>query len=204
MKANTFVLAAGVLMMPFFVAPSQADAQTGRRVRVSGMTLMTVTGMLTRDADDKNFDIRDAYGRNYSINVSNYRGAQAANKLQKGQMVRVSGEFRNDTLYARNLRLMSSSAISSASGTRVYYAPYRYVLGARHIAVGRLITDADDDEFEIRSRRGRTYRVRTRNIPDRYGLNRLRKGQRVRVYGRWIRGDRQPQLEASRVVVLRR
>lgn len=78
------------------------------------------------------------------------------------------------------------------------------MIGSPLTVAGTLITDADDDEFEIRAANGRTYMIRTRLIPDAYGLNKLVRGNAVRVNGSWIAtDDGQPILEANNVVVLR-
>src|SRR5687768_5570359 len=71
---------------------------------------ITLVGTLTEDADDKNFDLRDAWGRTYNVETSRLVQAEAANKLQKGDMVRVYGEWRDNMLYATNIRTMASNA----------------------------------------------------------------------------------------------
>src|SRR5690606_14957664 len=104
-------------------------------------------------------------------------GAEASNKLLTGQRVRVYGSMEDGKLYATNLRTITGVA----TGTRVRYQNYYYTVGEMNTVSGTLVTDADDDEFEIRADNGRTYMVRTRSIPDAYGANKLQEGQRVRV-----------------------
>lgn len=163
--------------------------------------MVTVTGRLNDDADDKNFVMRDAVGRDIPVNTTRYVFAEGANKLVEGDVVRVHGEWIGDTLYARNLRYIGKRYI--AAGTRVRAVGYPVVVGAKRKLTGTLITDADDDEFEIQDSRGRVCMIRTRTIPDAYGGNKLVKGQRVRVYGRWAVGeDGRAYLEASNFRVL--
>ena len=170
---------------------------------INGKTMLAVNGMLMEDADDKNFRLVDAVGRIYDVETSNFVNAEAANKLQKGDKVRVYGEFRDNKLFASNLRTMGTSDEVTITGKRVYYAPYYYTIGANQSVTGTLVEDADDNEFEVRAANGRVTMVRTRNIPDSVGLNKLQEGQRVRVYGYWFVSDNKPQLEASNVTVLR-
>ena len=69
---------------------------------------------------------------------------------------------------------------------------------------GTLVTNADDDEFELRADNGVTYMIRTRSVAESLQSNKLQQGQRVRIYGYWIAeadGD-QPQLEAINLRVL--
>lgn len=171
---------------------------------VNGMTMVTTTGRLVSDANNKSFEIVDTLGRTYTVSTIEFGGAEMANKLQEGQVVRVNGQFRDGTLYARNLRVLSMAGTTyAATGSRVYYAPYYYTVGANQVVSGTLVEDADDNEFEVRDSMGRVYMIRTRNIADSYGLNKLQEGQRVRVYGYWFVGDNKPQIEASNVTVLR-
>jgi uncharacterized protein YdeI (BOF family) len=167
-------------------------------IPVSGWT--TVEGTLIEDADDKNFAVRDVWGRTINIETSRYAGAEATNKLQKGQRVRVYGEMEDGKLYATNLRVMTGMM----TGTRIFYRNVYYKLGERNTIFGTLVSDADDDEFEIRTANGQQYMVRTRTIPDAYGLNKLQEGQRVQVYGYWIAeaDGVQPQIEATNVRVI--
>lgn len=170
---------------------------------INGKTMLTVNGMLMEDADDKNFRLVDAVGRIYDVETSNFVNAEAANKLQKGDKVRIYGEFRDNKLFASNLRTMGMADEVMITGKRVYYAPYYYTIGANQSVTGTLVEDADDNEFEVRDSMGRVYMIRTRTIADSYGLNKLQEGQRVRVYGYWFVSDSKPQIEASNVTVLR-
>lgn len=155
---------------------------------------VTVQGVLIEDADDKNFAIRDAWGRTFDIETSRYTGAEATNKFQSGQRVRVYGSLEDGKVYATNVRLVTGVA----QGTRVLYRNVYYTIGQLNTITGTLVTDADDDEFEIRADNGQVFMVRTRSIPDSYGANKLQEGQRVRVHGYWIAeaDGVQPQLEA--------
>jgi uncharacterized protein YdeI (BOF family) len=161
--------------------------------------LVTVSGTLTEDADDKNFSIRDAWGNTYAVETSNVANADATNKLVKGQIVRVHGVWRDGKLYATNVRDLGTGV---ALGTRVQYNSRFYTIGETVTLSGVLVSDADDDEFEIRDRNGVTTMVRTRLIPDAYGANKLQKGNLVRVTGYWIAeaDGKQPQLEATSFV----
>lgn len=155
---------------------------------------ITVEGVLIEDADDKNFAIRDAWGRVFNIETSRFSGAEASNKLQKGQRVRAYGSFEDGKLFATNLRTVTGMA----SGTRVRYRSVYYTLGQMNSITGTLVTDADDDEFELRADNGQTYMIRTRSVAESLQANKLQEGQRVRVYGYWIAeaDGVQPQLEA--------
>lgn len=174
----------------------------GTYITTSTMGNITLVGTLTGDADDKNFTLRDSWGRTYNVETSRFVQAEAANKLQKGDMVRVYGEWSDNMLRAANIRTISSNAV--ALGTRVRYGSRYYTMGRMNTLTGTLITDADDDEFEIRAANGVVYMIRTPAIPDSAGANKLQKGQRVRVYGYWIgeAGGGEPQLEALSYRVL--
>lgn len=173
----------------------------GTVMRTGTISMVTVQGRLVRDADDKNFEIRDARGRVHRIETSRLVSAEAWNKLQEGDTVRVYGEWTGDMVRAANLRYLGKGYVST--GRTVYYERYRYRLGDRTSLTGTLVTDADDDEFRIRSSNGRVYMIRTRTISDSQGLNKLVKGDAVRVYGYWFVADETPQLEATSVAVLR-
>lgn len=174
----------------------------GTYITSSTMGNITLVGTLTGDADDKNFYVKDSWGRTYHVETSRFVQAEAANKLQKGDMVRVYGEWRDNMLQALNIRTISSNAV--ALGQRVRYGSRYYTMGRMNTLTGTLITDADDDEFEIRAANGVVYMIRTPAIPDSAGANKLQKGQRVRVYGYWIgeAGGNEPQLEAINYRVL--
>jgi len=161
---------------------------------------ITVEGVLTEDADDKNFAIKDAWGRTFNIETSRTSDAEASNKLQEGQRVRVYGSWEDEKLSATNLRVVTGVA----SGTRVRYKSVYYTMGQMNTITGTLVTDADDDEFELRAENGQTYMIRTNSVAESLESNKLQEGQRVRVYGYWIAeadGD-QPQLEAINLRVL--
>ena len=161
---------------------------------------ITVQGVLIEDADDKNFAIRDAWGHTFNIETSRFSGAEASNKLQKGQRVRVYGSKEDEKLFATNLREVTGVA----GGTRVLYKSVYYTLGQMNSISGTLVTNADDDEFELRADNGVTYMIRTRSVAESLQSNKLQQGQRVRIYGYWIAeadGD-QPQLEAINLRVL--
>lgn len=180
------------------------EAMETRDVNIGGQmrSMMTVTGVLVRDADDKNFQLRDTRGRVMRVETSRTSMAEASNKLVAGDSVRVYGEWRDNMLYATNLRFLGRNRVTT--GTRVFYDRYYYVVGSRNTLTGTLVTDADDDEFEMRAADGRVYMIRTRLIPDSFGANKLQEGDRVRVHGSWFVADERPQLEASNLVVLSR
>lgn len=165
-----------------------------------GSTL-TVTGTLVEDADDKNFAIRDAWGQIWNIQTSRVLNAEATNKLQAGQTVRVYGTWTNGKVMATNVRDLGSGV---AFGTRVQFNNRYYVIGQTTTLEGVLVSDADDDEFEVRDRSGVTTMVRTRLLPDALGANKLQEGQRVRVNGYWIADADgvQPQLEAMNLRIM--
>jgi uncharacterized protein YdeI (BOF family) len=160
----------------------------------TGSTL-TVTGTLIEDADDKNFAIRDAWGQTWNVQTSRVVNAEATNKLVKGQSVRVYGTWQEGKIEATNVRDLGTGV---AFGTRVQYGTRYYVIGEMTTLQGVLVSDADDDEFEIRDRNGVITMVRTHLIPDALGANKLQKGQIVRVSGYWIAeaDGVQPQIEA--------
>lgn len=161
---------------------------------------ISVEGVLIEDADDKNFAIRDAWGRTFNVETSRFSGADASNKLQKGQRVRVYGSWEDEKLFATNLRTVTGVA----SGTRVRYKSVYYTVGQMNTITGTLVTDADDDEFEMRADNGQTYMIRTNSVAESLRSNKLEEGQRVRVYGYWIAeaDGEQPQLEAINLRVL--
>lgn len=189
-------------------ASSNASAMYGSytTTRVVTTTTMPATGwisvegVLTEDADDKNFAIRDAWGRTFNVETSRFSGADASNKLQKGQRVRVYGSWEDEKLFATNLREVTGVA----SGTRIRYKSVYYTVGQLNSISGTLVTDADDDEFELRATNGQTYMIRTRSVAESLKANKLQEGQRVRVYGYWIAeaDGEQPQLEAINLRVM--
>lgn len=195
-------------MMSKRVMTSSSRAVTGTYVRtvvitskttmstIADGTMVAVSGTLTKDADDKNFTIQDAWGNSYAVETSNTTNAEATNKLVKGQTVRVYGVWREGKLYATNVRDLGTGV---ALGTRVKYKSTTYMVGESITLAGTLVMDADDDEFQIRDRNGVTTMVRTRLIPDSYGANKLQKGDMVRVSGYWIAeaDGKQPQIEVT-------
>ncbi len=191
---------AGAMLVP---QGSPAQAQTSRRYRSTYMRraqrFVTLVGTLTRDANNKAFTMRSASGKIYKVNTEDFANAEVADKLKDGDRVRVHGRWKNNVLYAKNLRVIISGA--PELGRRVTYKSRSYMMGQMNTLQGYLVSDADDDEFEIRANNGVVYMIRTRTIPDSYGLNKLQKGQRVSVHGFWIPNadGGQPQLEAKSV-----
>jgi uncharacterized protein YdeI (BOF family) len=164
--------------------------------------MVTVTGRLTRDADDKTFFMKDSRGNPYKVDTTLFPRAESANKLLEGNTVRVHGSMMNGILYATNLRFLGSSYVKK--GTRIATTNYRAGAGRKATLVGTLLNDADDDAFEIRDNRGRMHKIFTRMIPDWRGANKLQKGHFVRVHGRWAADDNGwAYLEASNIRILR-
>jgi hypothetical protein len=156
---------------------------------------------MIEDEDDKNFAKRDASGQTWNIQTSHGVNAEATNKLVEGQTVRVYGTWQDGKIEANNVRDLGTGV---AFGTRVQYNSRYYTIGEMITIEGVLVSDADDDEFEICDRNDVTTMVRTRLIPDSLGANKLQRGQMVRVSGYWIAeaDGVQPQVEAMNLRLL--
>lgn len=190
---------AGATLVPQ-AAPVQARTYRSTYA-MREQNFITVVGVLQRDANNKTFTMRARSGVIYKVDYRDFSNAEAADKLQDGDRVRVHGRYKNKVLYAKNLRVITSGA--PELGHRVLYNSRSYMRGRMTTLQGILTTDADDDEFQMRANNGVVYMILTRTIPDSYGLNKLQKGQRVRVNGYWITNadGGQPQLEAKNVRV---
>jgi hypothetical protein len=164
--------------------------------------MITVTGRLTEDADDPDFYIRDAVGTPYKVDTRRSPVATTSYRLRAGDIVRVHGNLMNGIIYAGNVRYLGREF--SSQKRRVVSSGYRTRSGAKATLVGTLINDADNNAFKIIDRRGRGHKVFTPHIPYAYGVNKLEKGQSVRVHGHWAVGeDGWPYLEATNVRLLR-
>ena len=166
--------------------------------------MVTVTGRLTEDADDPDFYMRDAVGTPYKVDTRRSAVATTSYRLRAGDVVRVHGNLMNGIIYAGNVRYLGREFSSQIQGRRVVSSGYRTRTGAKATLVGTLINDADNNAFKMVDRRGRAHKVFSPQIPYAYGVNKLEKGQSVRVHGRWATdAEGWPYLEATNVRLLR-
>lgn len=176
------------LLLGLTLAPAQA-------------AMVTATGRLTEDADDPDFFMRDAVGTPYKVDTRRSAVATTSYRLRAGHVVRVYGNLMNGIIYAGNVRYLGRDFVQ---GRRVASSAYRPRLGAKATLVGTLVDDADNNAFKIVDRGGCGHKVFSPQIPYVYGVNKLEKGQLVRVHGRWAVGeDGWPYLEATNVRLLR-
>ena len=183
------VFMALVTVSGFIPAPAQA-------------VMVTVTGRLTEDADDPDFYMRDAVGTPYKVDTRRSAVATTSYRLRAGDVVRVHGNLMNGIIYAGNVRYLGRNYASQ--GQRLSSSGYHTRTGAKATLVGTLVNDAYNNAFKIVDRRGRAHKIFSPQIPYAFGVNKLERGQSVRVYGRWAVGeDGWPYLEASNVRLLR-
>jgi len=127
----------------------------------------TLTGVVTRDLEGNNFELRGTDGRTYRVRIN--RRAEVQRNLRVGDRVRLTGNTRNNVFVARTVEFVRSTDYPN-NGTY-----------GQTTLTGVVTHDLDGNSFEIRATDGRVYRVDLRRGAEPRTLDR---GDRVRVTGR--------------------
>jgi len=126
-----------------------------------------LTGTVTRDLRGDDFELRADNGRLYQVRVGRYDEPRS---LDRGDRVRVSGEFHNNIFVARNLEVLRDTGGNDGHHNN------------DQSLTGTVTRDLSGNNFEIRADNGHIYRV---SLSRRYDEPRsLDRGDRVRISGR--------------------
>lgn len=124
----------------------------------------TLSGTVVRDLAGDTFELRAENGQTYRIRVGRYDEPRS---LDRGDRVRVSGQFRDGLFIASNLEFLRDTGNNNDPRGLIWLT-------------GTVTRDLSGDEFELRADNNRLYRIRVGRFDEPRSLDR---GDRVRLSG---------------------